>query len=107
MSERQIVLVIASFAILALATLAAQFKWLPEDSAVQRVVFLLAGIGVVASLFAAGLPPRWFDGSKSAFGLAAMLTIGAFVGRAGQSFRLPLLLGMGGTLLVVNFMAHL
>ena len=99
---------IALFVILALATLAAQFKWLPENSWIQRVLFFLSGAAVSGCLFAAGVPPKWLDGSKGAFAFAATLTAGAFLGRdAGRSFRLPLLLGMGGTLLAVNVVPHL
>ena len=106
MSERQIVLIVAAFVILALATLAAQFKWLRDGSLHQRILFFRAGAAISASLFAAGIPPRWFNGSAAAFTLAASLTLGAFLGRAGRTFRLPLLLGLGGTLLVLNFLPH-
>jgi peptidoglycan/LPS O-acetylase OafA/YrhL len=106
MNEGQAVLIIAAFAILALATMAAHFHWLRDGSLHQRILFFLAGAAISASLFLARIPPKWFNGSTAAFTLAASLTLGAFVGRDARGFRLPLLLGMGGTLLVLNVLPH-
>jgi len=107
MNNEQVWAIAGSFAILILVTLAAQFRWLPSNGRVYAAIVLVAGIGVVAALWYADIPPNWFDGSKSAFLLALSLAVSAFVGGdAGREFRRPLLLGMGGTLLVLNVLAH-
>jgi hypothetical protein len=81
----------------------AQLGWLPRGKGRTAVVFA-AGVAVSLSLGIAGLPPLWFSGSKAAFGMAASFTLGAFAFSAGEerSFGLPLLLGMGLTLLLFN-----
>lgn len=106
MSTEQVVFVAAAFAILLAITLAAQFRWLKEGR-VKTALVLLAGIAVVVSLRLAELPPSWFDGTKTGFVLGLTLTAGAFLGRSAdeRSFRRPLLLGMGGTLLAANAIA--
>lgn len=103
MTDSQIVLVAATFVILLLITLAAQFHWLGEGRT-KTVLVLLSGIAAMLSLRMAELPPSWFSASKTGFALGLTLTIGAFLGRTTEerSFRFPLLLGMGGTLLVAN-----
>lgn len=104
----QIVLtLLAVVAMVMLAALAAQYHWFRDGSMLQRIVFFLTGVAVIAILRIAGVPPAWFDGSNSAFMLGASLLLGAFIGRAGREFRLPLFTGMGGTLLVLNVLPHL
>jgi len=96
-----------SLTILALVTLAAQFRWLPSNRRAYAAIVLVAGIGTVAALRYGGIPPQWFDGSKGAFLLGLTLAGSAFLGGdAGREFRVPLFLGMGGTLLVLNVLAH-
>jgi hypothetical protein len=106
MSGEQLTFVITSFVILALVTLAVQFRWL-RPGRVRTVLVFLAGIGIVASLWAAGLPPKWFSGTKSGFGIAASLAVGALLARASnhderRGFGVPLLSGMSLTLLLAN-----
>jgi hypothetical protein len=88
--------------VLGMAVLA-QLGWLPAGIAKTVIVFI-AGVVASLSLFLGGLPPAWFDGSKGAFGIAVMITLGAFVYRtpAERAFGVPLHLGLGLTLLAVN-----
>ena len=103
MSGDQVTFVAAAFVILIAITLAAQFKWLPEGR-VKFILVLISGVAVILALRLAQLPPSWFSGSAASFGLALSLSAGAFLGRSAdeRSFGLPLLLGMGGSLLVLN-----
>ena len=103
MSRSELTSVAAAFLILAVVTALAQFRWL-RPGRVQTVVVFLGGVGAVAALWAAGLPPQWFAGTTAGFGLAVSLALGAWVTRAGdeRAFGLPLLLGMSLTLLVAN-----
>ena len=103
MTDSQIAFLAATFVILLLITLAAQFRWLGEGRT-RTVLVLLSGIAAMLCLRIAELPPSWFSASKTGFLLGLSLTIGAFLGRNAEerSFRFPLLLGMGGTLLVAN-----
>lgn len=83
-------------------SVAAQFGWLGEGRAKTVLVFL-AGAGAMLVLRIAGVPPDWFSGSATGFGLGLSFTVGAFVGkREERSFRMPLLLGLGLTLLTAN-----
>jgi hypothetical protein len=81
----------------------AQLGWLPSGTA-RTVIVLAAGVSAGLSLRLANLPPAWFSGSKGAFGVAVMITLGAFVYRTPEerAFGVPLHLGMGLTLLVAN-----
>jgi len=96
-----------SFLTLIIVTLLAQFKWLGSGMIKTFVVFI-AGIGVIAWLWVAGIPPAWFAGTKAGFSLGGTFTITSFLpGKEEErSFRFPLFLGMGLTLLVFNFLAH-
>jgi hypothetical protein len=92
---------ISVFLILGISV-AAQFGWLGEGR-VKTVVVFLAGAGAMLVLRIAGVPPDWFSGSATGFALGVSFTAGAFVGTgAERSFRLPLLLGLGLTLLSAN-----
>jgi hypothetical protein len=102
-----VVALLAVVAMVMLAALAAQYHWFRDGSMLQRSVFFLTGVASIAVLRVVGVPPAWFDGSKPAFTLAATLIVGAFIGRAGREFRLPLFTGMGGALLVLNVLPHL
>lgn len=103
MTGTQIFFVALTFVIIAVITAIAQFKWL-NDGPAKTTLTLLSGIAVVVSLRIADLPPTWFSASKTAFALGLTLTAGAFLGRTAEerSFRFPLLLGMGVTLVVAN-----
>ena len=92
-----------TFVLIAAVTLIAQFKWL-RDGWFKTTLIVVAAVLSVASLRIAGLPPAWFFGSKTGFALGLSLALGGLVARAGEerSFGMPLLTGMGGTLLVVN-----
>lgn len=108
MTRAQIVFVAAAFATLIAITVAVQFRWL-KDGAVKTALVLIAGISITLSLRLAELPPSWFEGSKTGFGLGLGMTAGAFLGKSAEekSFRFPLFLGMGGTLLAANVVAFL
>lgn len=107
MSQDQINFIAGTFLILIVVTLAAQFRWLPQRSFITAPVYSIAGVAMMVCLRIANIPPDWFSGSKSAFALAAMLTVSAFIGGAGAEFRVPFFLGIGGTLLILNIAAHL
>lgn len=81
----------------------AQLGWLPSGTA-RTVIVFVAGVAASLSLRMGGLPPAWFSGSKGAFGIALMITLGALVYRTPEerAFGMPLHLGMGLTLFVVN-----
>ena len=102
MTGLQMVTLAAAFVVLLGIGGLAQLGWLPSGKTKTVVVFA-AGVVVSVSLAAGGLPPLWFSGSKAAFGFAASLTVGALAFRPQErSFGVPLLLGMGLTLLVLN-----
>lgn len=97
-----------SLVILFVAAIAAQFNWIRSRIA-KTIVFFIAGVGVIGCLWIAGLPPKWFDGTKVGFGLGGSFAVGSFIpgADAERSFRFPLCLGMGLTLLVANVFPHL
>ena len=101
-----VVALLASVAIVMLAAVAEMRQWLPRNPKAKAVLLFLAGASVIGVLAMAGVPPKWFDGSKEAFLLALSLLITAFIGPA-KSFRLPLFLGIGGTLAALNVLPHL
>jgi hypothetical protein len=82
---------------------AAQFRWLPEGKA-RTVLVFLAAAGAMASLLMTGLPPQWFAGGKTGFGIALSMSFGAIIPGAPdeQSFRRPFFLGTGLVLLTAN-----
>ncbi|HYC88736.1 MAG TPA: hypothetical protein VEO54_05960 [Thermoanaerobaculia bacterium] len=108
MSGTQITFVAASFLILAAITAFVQFRWLPPGR-VQSVSVFIAGVAVVTALWIAGLPPKWFAGAKSGFGITLSFGLGALLARAGsgekRAFGFPLLLGMSLTFLAANVLA--
>jgi len=80
-----------------------QLGWIPEGRA-KTVSIFVAGVAASACLAASGLPPKWLNGTRSAFGPAIYITLGACIYRtpAEKAFGVPLHLGMGLTLLLVN-----
>jgi hypothetical protein len=100
--------ILAAFAILAAITLCEMRRWLPARGKVKFALVFLAGAGIVGALWWTDIPPAWFDGGKQAFGLAALLLLSGFVAQreAGRTFGLPLLTGMGVTLIVLNVLPH-
>ena len=104
MTERQIVFISITFVLVLGSALAAQFRWLPRGKAGFAIVFL-AGVGSVAALWLAGIPPSWFEGERTGFGLALSLALGAFVSKE-KIYGLPMLGGMALTLLVANVVPH-
>ena len=107
MKDREIWWIVIAFAMLFAITLLEMRKWLPAGRAKFAIVFL-AGAAIAGSLFLAGIPPDWFDGSTAAFLVAGSLLLGAFVvhDTEGGRFGTPLLAGMGLTLAVLNVWAH-
>lgn len=104
MTGHQIVFLSVAFVLILGSALAAQFRWLPRGKAGFAIAFL-AGAGSVAALWLAGIPPSWFEGEKTGFGLALSLALGAFVSKE-KAYGLPLLGGMALTLLVANVVPH-
>ena len=100
------VFVAAAFVIIAAITAVVQFRWL-RIGRVQRVITFVCGVLAMLCLWASGLPPSWFAASWAAFVLIISLLLWAFVlrGTDERSFGVPLLLGMGLTLLVANVVA--
>ena len=103
MNGDQITFVAATFIIIALATLAAQFHWLPEGRA-KSVILFVAGVAAIVALVLADIPPLWFSGSKRGFLMALTFAAMAFVARPGEgrAFGFPLGMGMAATMLIVN-----
>jgi hypothetical protein len=103
MTGDQVVFLASAFVILVAITLAAQFRWLGNGK-VKTVLVCIAGVASVVALRLVGLPPSWFSGSGTGFGMAVSFGLGAFVFRTAEekAFGLPLLLGMGLTLLLAN-----
>jgi hypothetical protein len=88
---------------------AEHLHWLPDRGKFKFVLVLVCGAAAIGTLFTTGLPPDWFDGSVGAFGIAVTMLLSAFVSykTPHQSFGVPLFLGLGGTLLVLNVLPHL
>ena len=108
MNDGLVVGFVASIVIILGIALAETFHWLPRGGKFKVVLVFLAGAAAIGSLRAVGVPPWWFDGGKEAFGLVVMFFAMAFVNTKtkDQAFTVPLCLGMGGTLLVLNIFAH-
>ena len=102
----QMVFVAGAFVIIAAITAVVQLRWL-RIGRVQRVITFVCGVLAMLCLWASGLPPSWFAASWAAFVLIISLLLWAFVlrGTDERSFGVPLLLGMGLTLLVANVVA--
>jgi hypothetical protein len=103
MTVMQWVCFLATMGIILGVAVLAQLGWLPSG-AVKTVIVFIAGAVAGLSLRLGGLPPAWFSGSKGAFGIAVMITLGAFVYRTPEerAFGAPLHLGFGLTLFVAN-----
>ena len=99
MTPSQAVLLAAAFVLILGSAVAAQWWGLRN-----RIVIFVIGCLSVVCLWIANLPPKWFQGSWTGFGLALVLIAASFAGRTADevSYRLPMLLGMGLTLLVAN-----
>jgi len=102
-NKDQLVFAGASMVIIMLIALAAQFHWLPGGKAKTVVVFI-AGSSAIVALWLAGIPPSWFSGSKTGFGMTLFFLASAIIGKTEEetSFRMPLMLGVGLTMLVAN-----
>ncbi len=98
----QVVFLAFAFVILLGITLAAQFRWFGNGKVKTVLVFRASR----PSLLSVWLDcrPSWFSGSAAGFGVAVSFGLGAFVFRTAEekAFGLPLLLGMGLTLLLAN-----
>jgi hypothetical protein len=99
----QLVFAGAAMVIIMVIALAAQFHWLPGGKAKTVLVFI-AGSSAILALWLAGIPRSWFSGSKTGFGMTLFFLASAIVGKTKEetSFRMPLMLGMGLTMLVAN-----
>lgn len=74
----------------------------------RDVVLFLSGAAVTISLYLGGIPPKWFDGSSSAFWRAGWMIVPA-VASGLYSWKSVYFLfpgGMGLALLVVNLIPH-
>ena len=102
-----VALLLYILAILGVVTLIATKQWL-RPGRVSAAVYAAAGIAMILLMYFHDIPPDWFDGGGEGFGIAATLLASAFVlsTRSERAFGRPLLLGMAGTLLVLNFAAH-
>lgn len=108
MSDQELWCIAAVFAVIIVVTAAEMLHWLPKGRA-KFVILFVAGVTAMAMMRVANIPPDWFDGSGEGFGISTMFLFWGFVssGKDGRGFGLPLLTGMGGTLLALNFYAHL
>lgn len=108
MSESQVVLVVAAFAILAIAVLIASRQWL-QPGVFSAIVYAIAGAAIILLLWRARVTLDWFHGGTWGFIIGFTLFASAFAGRTAseRSFRLPFLGAMGLTMLAVNVVAHL
>jgi hypothetical protein len=108
MRDSEIVGVAAAFAVLIAITALEMLRWLPARGKFKFGLVFLAGAAIIGSLSLIGIPPWWFEGAWEGFGLAVTLLLSGFVAEreAGRTFGLPLLLGMGATLMVLNVVPH-
>jgi hypothetical protein len=95
------------FAILGIVTLIATKKWLRRGWW-SRIVYGGAGCAMALLMYSVDVPPDWFDGEGEGFWIAVSLLLWAFVLDSGseRTFGRPLLIGMAGTLIVLNLYAH-
>ena len=103
MTQDQITFFGLSCLMLVVITLLVQFRWL-RPGRVQTVITFIAGVLTMLCLWAGGIPPSWFDASKTGWVLAISLLLSAFVLRTAEerAFGVPLLTGMSLTLIVTN-----
>lgn len=107
MTAQQIVAIATSFLIIIVITTLAMLRWLPSGL-FKTVLVFASGVGVIVALRVAGIPPWWFDGSKSAFGITVSLALWGFLSMSNadeRTFGRPLLFGMALTLTVLNVVA--
>ena len=100
-------MLILLIAILGIVTLIATKKWLRRGWA-SWIVYGGAGCAMVLLMYFVDVPPDWFDGEGEGFWIALSLLLWAFVLDSGseRTFGRPLLVGFGGTLLVLNLYAQ-
>ena len=103
MNKDQLVFAGAAMVIIMLIALAAQFHWLPHGRA-KGILIFIAGSSAIIALWLAGIPPAWFSASKTGFGMTLFFLASAIVGKTKEetSFRMPLMLGAGLTMLAAN-----
>lgn len=105
MSAEQTILIAITFVLILGSALAAHFGWLPRGRARVHIVFW-AGCAAVLSMWLAGLPPSWFEGSWKGFGYAALFLVWALANKGEKNpFGVPLTLGMGLVLFGLNLFA--
>jgi len=85
---------------------AVQWNWI-RPGRVRSVLVFITGVLVILALRTSGVPPQWFDGGKTAFGMVGGFVISALATSRGEAraFGLPLFLGLGIALLAVNLLA--
>jgi hypothetical protein len=81
--------------------------WFPHNR-FGTIVLLLAGCAIGGMLWAAGIPPKWLNGSAAGFTISLTLMASGFAFQTAEEkfYRMPWLIGFGGTLLVANIAAH-
>lgn len=101
--DRVVITTLITVVLIIGVALAVQFKWLGNGKVKTVVVFLVAVVAMLA-LRTGGVPPAWFAGGKVGFGIAVGFVVSGLLTRAGEAraFGLPLFLGLGLTLLVLN-----
>lgn len=107
MSRFQIVMISSAMLLTLLAPIVGSRRWFPHGK-FGTILLLLAGVAIGAMLWAAKIPPKWLDGSEWGFGIALTLMASSFAFKTADEkfYRLPWLMGFGGTLLVANLAAH-
>lgn len=105
MTAMQSTLVASAFVLILGIALPAQFGWI--RGALQTRAAFVCGVAAIACLWTANIPPDWFAGSREGFAIGATVSASAFLYRRAdeRAFGLPLLLGLGLTLLVANLVA--
>ena len=103
MSDTRIAAVVAAFVVLGLAVLVAHRRWIRS-----RLFYAAAGAGMILLLWWARMPPQWFAGSAWGFILSFAFIVWSFASRTKEEalFRVPFVLALGGTLLLLNVWAH-
>jgi hypothetical protein len=83
-------------------------RWFPHNR-FGSFLLLFAGTLSGAMLWAGGLPPKWFDGSKWGFTISLTLMASAFGYKTPEErfYRLPWLFTFGAVLLVANIWASI
>ena len=83
-------------------------RWFPKGK-FGTVLIAIGGASIGIFLWMAKLPPIWFSGSKSGFGIAGTLMISGFLFRTAEEkfYRLPYFFCFGAVLLVANIWASI